>query len=200
MLETSRTTTALAVPTSLRVWRSDLARPSDRAQSVLFAFTVAVWALAVPVMAVLASAAWPDISARVDHSRQGVVAVDAVLVTGTPPPPTRLSMPVDHASLAVWTDRSGDTVTGPVTVPSGSTAGQHIQLWLDQDGAVVPHPLSSTTACALLIMVSLTAWIVLGGLLAGLFGWGRRVLDRGRHRRWDEEWAVVNAAGRPWTR
>lgn len=187
-------------PVGLRVWRSPLARPGDRFESLLVVFVVALWALAAPVIAVMASAAWPGISERIEANRAGVVAVDAVLVTGTPPPPTRMSMPVDHASIAQWTDRSGVSVQGPVTVPSGSMAGEHLQVWLAPDGTVVPQPMTPTTACALLVFCAVAAWLVAGALLAGLLGLWRRVLDRGRYRQWAQEWAVANAGGRPWTR
>ncbi|TKV61205.1 hypothetical protein FDO65_06170 [Nakamurella flava] len=200
MLDTSRSPLSMPrIPVGLRVWRNPLARPGDRCESLLVLFLVALWALAAPIIAVAGSAAWPGISERIEHDRSGVVAVDAVLVTGTPPPPTRMSMPVDHAAVAQWTDRSGATVQGPVTVPSGSMAGGPVQVWLAQDGSVVPQPMTPTTACVLLVVSAFVAWLVLGGLLAGVLSLGRRALDRGRYRQWAQEWALVNAGGRPWT-
>lgn len=200
MLDTTRTRGLLpTLPVSLRLWGNSLARPSDRAESLLLALVLALWVLTVPMIAVLASAAWPGISARVDQARQGVVEVDAVLVAGTPAAPTRMSMPVDHASVARWNAPSGATVEGPVTTPSGSFAGQHLQIWLAPDGAVVARPMTPATACALLVLGALATWLVVGGLLLGMLGLFRRWLDRARDRRWAQEWAAVNAGGVPWT-
>jgi hypothetical protein len=92
---------------------------------------------------------------------------------------------------AVVTDPDGLRRQVSVVVERGTPARTQVPVWLADDGTVAAAPVGG--AAIAVEAVSVGGVVVLGALLLAVGGQAllRRRLDRGRARRWDAEWALV---------
>jgi len=175
-----------------------LARSTDRAETVLLVGLMVIWLVSVPLLATVASAAWPTVESRVLAEQGRDVAVDAVLQSDTPSVTMDPRSPamVQPTAVASWLGRDGRLAQGTVTVGAGARAGDHLTVWLDAGGTVVDRPMTTQTAAGLLAAGTAGAWLVLGLTIAGVGRAIRWLFDRRRSRSWAQEWASFGA-GRP---
>jgi hypothetical protein len=99
-------------------------------------------------------------------------------------------------ATAVWSSPSGKQHTGVVAARIGLEAGSTVSIWIDRDGNRTTRPLSSGD-----VVGQAAGFAVLTYFGIAMLAWGaqdtfRRMLDRGRSRRWAAEWAAV---GPVWT-
>ena len=176
------------------VWRNPMARSCDRKRAALALALIGLWILAFPVAAIAGSMIWASGSATAAQETAARIKVSAEMLVDAP-----LSQLSSHgvplngpvAANATWLDRNGKVQTGLVPVSAGQQAGEHVSIWLDRSGAVTEAPLNVTDAAARAIIVGLGGWLVVGLVLASLYGLVRTSLNARNRARWDAEWQLV---------
>jgi hypothetical protein len=98
---------------------------------------------------------------------------------------------------AVWTGPSGIEQEVLVLVPAGSPAGTTVGLWADRDGRLAQEPLSEGDIVASSVGHALLTLFLIATSAVAAYLSLRKLLDRGRSRRWAAEWVVVEPV---WTR
>lgn len=92
-------------------------------------------------------------------------------------------------AAARWQLPDGTTRTGTVPAGNGMTAGQTVEVWLDESGAPTGPPMSTSDAVGTSIALAAFAWFGAVGLLAlGCYGL-HTAFERRRMRGWADEWA-----------
>ena len=185
-------------PISLRVWRNPLARAVDRVEAALVLSLLAIWLVALPVVATVASTRWADASARSAEQLRSLTAVQAIIEQDAQVPIGAADVtPVSITAPVSWTGPGGQPATGVTDVPASAVAGDHVTVWLDATGRLVHAPESPTALAGLAMLLGAGSWILIGMLLL-LVGWAvRRRLDRRRLRAWGQEWAQVEPGRHP---
>lgn len=171
-----------------------LARGVDRLECMALVVFVLVALLLLPVMLVLGSLAYTDISAKGEQEARTRHEAVATLTEDAPMPSFGA-----HGTAATgksdvqaeWQLPNGSTQTGEVQAADGLRSGAEVKVWLDQKGRVVDPPVTATDAGFAAVLIAALGWLTIVGLLAlGQFGI-HRLLDRRRYRAWDQEWAQV---------
>jgi hypothetical protein len=163
--------------------RDPLVRITDRIEALVFVVVVVVSLLAAPIAAAIGTAVY-DTSRRAyaeqAETRHTVAAtvtdvgVSAQIVrTGTTVP-------------ARWT-AAGAEHTGAVKVQSTVETGDTVEVWVDNNGAQVPAPSSTSRAAAEAAMGALVLWICMVAIASTLFMVTRAACDRIRFRRWQHD-------------
>jgi hypothetical protein len=179
---------------SFAVWHNPLARSADRLEAAAVMLVVTVWLICAPVIAVAGSLVWADVSgtaAREQHTRTATTA----LLTADAPDDVQSAYEVASTERvplpARWAAVDGTERTGTVTGSAGQRAGDRIRIWIDSTGAAVDPPLDDTVAALVVLLVTASAWLFLGGALyLGLLTLRWR-LNRRRFAAWDRDWALI---------
>jgi hypothetical protein len=173
-----------------------LKRGTDRVQAlarVLLALTVVT---AIPVALAVATASYShgqSVAAAEAAERHQVTAVLLADATAS-----GASANAGTATAPVtWTLPSGAATDDVLAVPSGAKAGSTVHVWVDSAGAVTRRPATSGDAAAQAFGLGLLTMMAISLLAAGVYLVFRKVQDRGRSRRWAEDWALVEPV---WTR
>jgi hypothetical protein len=185
-------------PVWIQVWRNPLARGVDRAEAAVVLILLTLWLVALPIVATVGSVSWADSSARSAEQQRSLASVQAVVEQDAQLPigageatPVWITVPVS------WTGSDGQQATGVAEVAATAAAGDHVTVWLDSAGRIVPAPASSESLAGLTLLVGAGTWILIGLVLLVL-GWAvRRRLDRRRWRAWGQEWAQVEPGRHP---
>ena len=185
-------------PLSLRVWRNPLARGIDRVEAAVVLILIVGWLVALPIVATVASVRWADAAADAAQQEQSLRSVQATVEQNVQAPIGSSDVaPVWITAPVSWTGPGGQPATGVVDVPATAVAGDHVTVWLDGAGRIVPAPRSPEALAGLAMLAGAGTWILIG-LLALLVGWAvRRRLDRRRLRAWGQEWALVEPGRHP---
>jgi hypothetical protein len=114
--------------------------------------------------------------------------VDATAVTDGS---TSTKGPISAATLTYsahvqWFTHNA-THDGMVKVDHPVKAGEHVGIWVTEDGTVTTPPLTDDNAHADAIGVAALMWLMCVALVGGAFEMLRRGLDRVRRRAWDRE-------------
>ena len=96
-----------------------------------------------------------------------------------------------------WTLSSGAVSEGVLAVPQGATAGSPVRIWIDDSGAVTRRPATSGDAAAQAFGLGLLTLMAISLAATTAYLLFRTVQERGRSRRWAEDWALVEPV---WTR
>jgi hypothetical protein len=97
----------------------------------------------------------------------------------------------DVVARAEWHGSGGQPDLGSVLAPSGAPAGTTVTVWLDARGRITTPPLRGEDITAQSVVAGALTAIALPTLVALLHLLVVHALDRGRLRRWAEEWASV---------
>jgi hypothetical protein len=175
-----------------------LARGVDRIESAVTLILIALWLVTLPIVATVASVRWADASADATQRQQALRSVQAMVEQNVQVPIGAIDVaPVWITASVSWTGSDGRPATGVVEVPATAVVGDHVTVWLDGAGRIVPPPASPEALAGLTMLAGAGSWILLG-LLALLVGWAvRRRLDRRRLRAWGQEWAQVEPGRHP---
>lgn len=174
------------------VWRSPLARSTDRTEAGLLLVVVALWLIAVPIVATAASIIWSGISEAATVQQQTRTTVKAHLLADAPDysyradygTPITLTVPVS----AEWIGQDGRSHTGSVDAADGARTGDQVQIWVDASGNLADPPISTGTAAVLMVAATVAAWFAWGMLLIGSWLVVRWRLNKRRILEWDDEW------------
>jgi hypothetical protein len=175
-----------------------LARGVDRVEAVVVLVLTAIWLVALPIAATMASLSWADAAARASEQQQSLTAAEAVVEQGVPLPIGAAdAAPVWITAPVSWTGPGGHPGTGTVEVPATAAAGDHVTVWLDGAGRLVPAPPSPEALAGTTILIGAGGWLLIGLSLLVLGRLIRRRLDRRRLSAWGQEWAQVEPGRHP---
>jgi len=173
-----------------------LKRTSDRLEFLSRVLLTAVLLGTVAIALAVATATWSGGRSEVVQEAAERQRVSArLLEDATAPVGSGNGVDVGRAP-AVWTAPSGAERSGPVPARLDARAGSTVLIWVDGDGARTTRPLGTGDVVgralgAAVLTYAGIALVAVGGHLVV-----RRLLDRGRSRRWTAEWELV---GPVWT-
>lgn len=94
----------------------------------------------------------------------------------------------DAVVTARWTAPDGRVVTGDVLEPTGTSAGETIQVWITRDGRATLPPLRDSQVSGEVILAEIGCVLAGGLALVVACTLSRRALDRRRMADWESEW------------
>jgi hypothetical protein len=161
--------------------RNPLLRASDRIEALVVALAVMVLLLAVPVAGAVGTAVHDsrrDIYAQQHHTRHLVTA------TITDDTAAQNISRTNTATMAARWTAAGSEHTGTVETQSATKPGDHVAIWVDDNGALTddPTPTSRAGADAVTAALFMLAGVITAAaiLVAGI----QAVCDRVRAIRW----------------
>ncbi|MGY4650716.1 Rv1733c family protein [Mycobacterium sp. URHB0021] len=160
--------------------RNPLIRASDRFQALVMALAVMVSLLAVPVAAAVGTAVHDsrrDIYAQQHHTRHLVTA------TITDTAAQNISR-TNNATMAARWSAAGTERTGAVKAQSATEPGDHVAIWVDNNGALTDEPTPTTRAGVDAVTAALFTWAGVTAAAAILLAGTRAVGVRIRAIRW----------------
>lgn len=178
----------------VRPHSNPLARGVDRLESRVLILVVLIALLLLPIMLVLGSLTYANLSATGEQQARTRHETIATLTEDAPTPSIDVhgvAATNESDVMATWRLPDGSTETGLVPAADGLTSGARVEIWLDQDGRPVDAPVTSTEIGMAAVTISGVGWLTIVGLLALLQLGIHRILDRRRYRAWDQEWAQV---------
>lgn len=182
----------------VRRWRFDrnpLRRATDRIETAVLALLVAAFLIGAP-FAAFAAGAWVHGMVRQAQLAQEAsrTQVTALVLSVAAPPAGGQNL--TWQAQARWQAPDGHEVTREVPVPSDTVAGGKLQVWTDRTGDFATAPLTDsqvagqTATGQVLGVIAWAAILTLAGVL------GRWALNRRRMADWDADW---HATGPRWT-
>lgn len=171
--------------------RNPLARGSDRLESLVLVLALTVPLLVMPFVAALGSETYVRES-RVAQVQQSSRHETTAVLLAEPPSvratehPAGAQRPVPVR--AEWSVPDGGTRTGTIMADAAEERGSEVGIWVDDSGAPVPPPMTSTTAGWNAAAVAITVWLLVASGCALAFQLVRKLLDRSRYHRWQREW------------
>lgn len=170
--------------------RNPLLRSSDRIEALAMAVAVMVSLLAVPIAAAVGTAVHDsrrDIYAQQHHTRHLVTAT--ITDDGAAQNISRTTVTMQ----ARWS-AAGAEHTGAVTAQSATKPGDHLAIWIDNNGALTDEPTPTTRAGVDAVWAALFMWAGVTAAAAILLAGTRTVFDRIRAVRWQH--AIDTLVGR----
>jgi hypothetical protein len=104
--------------------------------------------------------------------------------------PADANVSISRAAI-VWPGPGGVVRHGTAQVPTGTTAGTTIPVWVDRSGALTTAPLDQATIGTTSIAAGMLATVVVPVVAWGMYCLLCTVLDAQRRRRWEREWDRV---------
>jgi hypothetical protein len=180
-------------------WRGNaLCRRSDRREAWLALGAMILVVIVAPLAGWLgASAAHQALIKNVEEQkrvRHQVWAVAESVQDRAPldsDPESAAQQPDRRHVVAHWAGPDGSSHKNTVTTRHGVQPGERFRIWTDDDGMVMPRPMSPQTASSYAAL----AGLAVGAGAAGAMEAGRRLtmrqLLRRRYALWDAEWARI---------
>jgi hypothetical protein len=177
------------------VWRNPLARSTDRTQAGLLLLAIALWLIALPIVAAAGSMIWSGISEAATVQQETRTTVTARLLAdapnysysseyGTPVSPT-------VTVIAEWTGPDGRLHSGSVEAAGGARSGDQQSIWIDKAGGLVDPPIVTGFAAVLMVVATVAAWLAWGALLWVWWLTVRWRLNKRRANDWDQQWETI---------
>ena len=173
-----------------RLDRNPLRRATDRVETAVLAVLVSAFLIGAPFVAV-AAGAWVHGTAREtqlaqEASRSQVTAV--VLAVGT----SRAGEgAIVLQAQARWRAPDGREVIHEVPAPSGTLAGEKLQVWTDRTGDFVGAPLSDSQVALQTTIAEVTGVVVAAGALTLVGALALWTINKRRMADWDADWHVT---------
>jgi hypothetical protein len=164
--------------------RDPLVRTIDRIEALVMVLALAVSLLAAPIAAAIGTAVY-DTSRRTYAEQAETRHTVAAIVTDVGVSP-QIARTGTTTVPARWT-AAGAEHTGAVKVQSTVETGDTVEIWVDNNGAQVPAPSSTSRAAAEAAMGALVLWICMVAIATTLFTLTRAACDRIRFRRWQHD-------------
>jgi hypothetical protein len=180
--------------------RNPLRRRTDRIEALITAALLVVFLACAPLAWTSAGRWVQQNGLREQQAQQSWHQTSAVLLQDAPMVPSyefRLAWQTMVPVAARWFGPAGQYRSGKVAVPSGSKAGQTVEVWVDRYGRATGPPLLAAELTRRVIGTEVVAPLALGLLLLSLAGVVRWVLNRRRLADWEASWARI---GPRWTR
>ena len=90
-----------------------------------------------------------------------------------------------------WLAPSGSTRSAVIDVPTGAAADSVVHVWVDGSGQLTEPPMVAGDAAREAVSLGIFAVLAFSVVLVLSYEAFRLVLDRGRSRSWEAEWAAV---------
>ncbi|MBJ7338119.1 hypothetical protein [Mycolicibacterium sp.] len=173
--------------------RHPLVRTSDRIETLVLVVAVTVAVLAIPVAAAVGTAVHDTRSRTYAEQAQSRHIVTARAVTD--------SAAVPHANSIDFTVRARWNVFGSnhdevVPVTDRVTAGDRLDVWVDDRGEAVQAPTPPGRAGQEALGAAVLSWLCVAAAAAVCVGLSRRRLTRARYAAWDRELETLSGGGR----
>ena len=155
--------------------RNPLLRASDRIEALVLALAVMVLLLAVPVADTVGTAVHDsrrDVYAQQHHNRHLVTAA----ITDDTAAQNDLANQYRHHGGPM--DCRGAEHTGAVAAQSATKPGDHVAIWVDDNGALTDEPTPTTRAGADAVTAALFMWAGVTAAVVILLAGTRAVCDR----------------------
>jgi len=170
-----------------------LKRSTDRIQVLARVLLVLGVLMAVPISLAVATATDTSMRSLAESQAASRHQVDATLLEEAVPP---MGNDAEHTALtakaqATWLDTTGVVRDGLVRAPAGTKVGSTVTVWIDDSGAVTAAPMAGSQVVGQAVLASLATFTAIS--ITALLGYVavRRLLERGRMRRWADDWSVV---------
>lgn len=190
------TTSGSALWLALQPDGNPLIRPSDRRQARLAAAVIALALIAAPLMAAYGFSYHASLTDRAAAQQQGRYQVDAELVDEAPVSQQQSAAawqtPRQATAQAEWTARDGQRHKSKIPVAAGTSAGETVTIWVNDDGTRTGAPLTANQTTAAAVMATLGIWLIFVAALAGIYVLMRVRLDRVRYAEWEREWRELD--------
>lgn len=173
-----------------------LKRGTDRVQLVARLLLLVSVLTAIPIALAVVTANYSQgltVAAAEAAERQQVTAT---LLADAATPRDAVG-PEAATAKVTWTPPSGVAREDVIAVPQDAKAGSTVHIWIDGQGDVARRPASSGDVAAEAFGLGLLTLMAIVLAAATTFLIFRRLQDRGRLRRWEADWAVVEPV---WTR
>jgi hypothetical protein len=171
-----------------RLDHNPLRRGSDRAETAIVGFLLAVFLAGAPFVAhVTASWTYAASTREAQLEQASLYHVPATLLQLVPP----WNMTgYGSGTQARWRAPDGQIRTGQVFVP-GAAADRTVMIWTDRAGKVTDPPLQHSQVTGRMYLAGVFAVAALAVTLIVIGLTGHQVLDRRRLARWDAEWLTT---------
>jgi hypothetical protein len=160
--------------------RNPLLRRADRLEAMLAVLAVIVSLVAIPMAGIAGTVVYGALHSKHTQEaskRHAVVATVAATGIDT----------MDHLVVqASWPVTGGDR-SGPIGLTHDATVGQHVRIWVDDNGNSADPPTPVWRALTVALGTVLTLVLVTGLATASSVNAMRSRLDRIRDDEWDRE-------------
>lgn len=175
------------------VSRNPLVRPIDRIEALVLALVIVVSLLAVPIAGAVGTAIYDsrrDLYAEQAHTRHVTTATITDTAVG------KISRTGDATMQARWS-AFGTEHSGAVNAPSTSKSGDHISIWVDNNGVLADEPMPTSRAAVDAVSVAVAMLASVAAVAAILLAGTRAVCDRVRASGWRHGIDTLVRPGRP---
>ena len=163
------------------VSRNPLVRRSDRIEALVLVLAVVVSLLAVPVAGAVGTAIYDsrrDVYAEQAHTRH----ITTATITGDIAA-QKISRTGDATTQARWS-AFGTDHSGAVKAPLTSKSGDHVAIWVDDNGVLADKPTPTSRAAVDAVTAAVAMWASVTASAAILLAGTRAVCDRIRAIGW----------------
>ena len=176
-----------------------LRRPADRLEVALRLIALIVILAGVPLASIGVGQAVYHAGLRQARAERATEYQASAILT-QPAPAHGSPDPYSGEEIAWvsarWVGPNGTIHYGLVLTAADARKGSSVTIWTDASGAVMDPPESQGDIVSNVFVGSASTGLLLTLVLVGLYGLGRRLLDRRRMRAWDAEWRTT---GPRWT-
>jgi hypothetical protein len=168
--------------------RNPLLRATDRIEALATAVAVMVSLLAIPVAAAIGTAVHDsqrDAYAQQHRTRHLVTA------TITDDTAAQKISRTNTVTMAARWSAAGAEHTGAVTTQFTAEPGDHVTIWVDDNGALTDEPTPTTRAGVDAVTAALFVWAAVTAAAAIVLAATRAVCDRIRAIRWQHAFDTV---------
>jgi hypothetical protein len=163
------------------VSRNPLVRSSDRIEALVLALAVVVSLLAVPLAGAVGTAVYDsrrDVYAEQTHTRHITTA------TITDDTAAQQISRTDDATMQARWSAFGTEHSGAVKAPSASKSGDHVAIWVDNNGVLADKPTPTSRAALDAATAAVALWASVAAAAAILVAGTRAVCNRIRAIGW----------------
>ncbi|MGV9801687.1 Rv1733c family protein [Mycobacterium sp. NPDC003449] len=160
-----------------------LVRRIDRTEAIAVLLAIAVAVLVIPSAVGIGEDAYGANRRTAIEQEHTRTPAQATVVSNSEP--TVDGAPVSMVKVK-WT-YAGSERTGMIGPSRSVRAGDHVQIWLDQQGRRVPAPISESTAAAYAIGAAVAAWLGTVVLCVLAIAGMRRLLNHYRFQAWSSD-------------
>lgn len=176
------------------VSRNPLVRRSDRIEALVLALAIMVSLLAVPLAGAVGTAVYDsrrDVyaeQARTRHITTATITDDTAA--------QKISRTGEATMQARWS-AFGLEHSGAVTAPSASESGDHVTIWVDNNGILADKPTPTSRAAVDAVTAAAAIWASVAAAAAILVAGTRAVCDRIRAIGWRQGIDTLVSRGGP---